>query len=64
MFTIIHTVSLNSSKVKVLLNEYIYSRPRPNFLCQVWMSFAQFESSTGTDESMEQARFVKIVTVS
>ena len=29
----------------------------PPFL-QVWISFAQFEASTGTDESMEQARFV------
>jgi len=28
------------------------------FSFQVWISFAQFEASTGTDESMEQARFV------
>ena len=30
----------------------------PHFSFQVWISFAQFEASTGTDESMEQARFV------
>ena len=34
------------------------------FFFKVWISFAQFESSTGTNESREQARFVNTTLLS
>ena len=34
------------------------------FPFQVWLSFAQFETSTAVEESIEQARLVKIIRLS
>lgn len=34
------------------------------FLFQVWLSFAQFETSSTVEESIEQARLVKIIRLS